>query len=353
MEIKTYEQIYNDIRNYIIAHQDRLTDFNDGGVLSSQIEAISRELALLYVNCRVGFSTLLRSLPYMVFNFRMKEGDKAATQIIFSRTKRSSFNSPIPAGSIAAAGSLNYITTQAGDIPAGEKDSPLISAIAQEVGDRYNVKAGEINKITSTLSADIIAVNNPAPTAGGRDAEDWAAYVKRFNEFIVGLGKSSVYGIQAAAMAVNGVHSVNLVEHFPASSGYNFTLYVEDGSGGLPNDIKAKVENVVIGNKTTEGARACGVNCRILAPTKVPLDINFVFRVDGSIPAGFIEEELNEKVIGYLNSLGIGQPYERREVYDLGLHQPGVKDVISLTPDTLVPTANQVIRPGVITVEGF
>ena len=40
METKTYEDIYRDMQNYIITHQDRLTDFNDGSVLASQVEAM-------------------------------------------------------------------------------------------------------------------------------------------------------------------------------------------------------------------------------------------------------------------------------------------------------------------------
>jgi len=69
LEIKTFDQIYNDMKNYIIANQDKLTDFNDGGVLVSQVEATARQMAMLYVDCRVGFSSFLRPLPYSVFGF--------------------------------------------------------------------------------------------------------------------------------------------------------------------------------------------------------------------------------------------------------------------------------------------
>ena len=74
MEIKTFDEIYSDIMNFIISHQDKLTDFNDGSVLASQCEALGRELAELYIRTRVGFSTYLRSLPSSVFGFNMKTG---------------------------------------------------------------------------------------------------------------------------------------------------------------------------------------------------------------------------------------------------------------------------------------
>ena len=121
MEVKTFDKIYSDMRNYIISHQDKITDFNDGGVLSSQLEAMARELALLYIQCRVGFSSFLRSLPYSIFGFRQEEGARASTQIVLSRSKPFSYETTIPAGTIVAAGSLNFLTSQVGAAASGEE----------------------------------------------------------------------------------------------------------------------------------------------------------------------------------------------------------------------------------------
>lgn len=351
-EIKSYDQIYNDMVKYIIAHQNEITDFNSGGVLTSQIEAMAREIALLYINVRVGYSSYLRALPSSIFDFQKKEGDKAAGQVVFSRTRAFSYETIIPAGTIVAAGSLNFLTTEDGKILSGTVDSAPIAVTAEEIGSKGNLNASEINKIVSTLPSDIVRVENPNPSTGGRDIEDWNTFAARFNQWIIGLGKSSISGICASALGVPGIISVNLVEHFPAASGYNFTLYAEDGSGGLPANLKTVVEEVVIGTNGKEGQKAAGINARILAPTKVYVNPNLLFRVNGTVPVGLIETEIKKKITSYVNSLKIGESCERREIYDIALHQPGVRDVISCTPETLTPQAHQIIRPQTITVNG-
>jgi hypothetical protein len=148
------------------------------------------------------------------------------------------------------------------------------------------------------------------------------------------------------------VRSVSLVEHFPAESGYHFTLFAENGSGGLPPAIKAMVEEVIVGNQYVEGVRACGINARILAPQILQVNPVIVFRVDGSIPAGLIEEEILKNITNYMNSLKIGQPYEKKIVNNMVMRQAGVSDIQTITPEKITPTARQIIRPGVITVEG-
>jgi hypothetical protein len=57
-------------------------------------------------------------------------------------------------------------------------DSDPISVIAQNVGDSYNGSAGTIKTIISTLSADIVSVNNPESAIGGTNAADWGALIQ-------------------------------------------------------------------------------------------------------------------------------------------------------------------------------
>ena len=194
MEVKSFNRIYGDMVNYIIANQDRLTDFNDGSVLASQIEATAREIAMLYVACRVGFSTHLRSLPYSVFGFRMKEGVRASTRVVLSRSRPFAHETPIPAGTVVAAGSLSFATTEAAVVPAGGTDSPGIPAVAASVGDGFNVDTGAISTLISTLPNDIVSVSNPEPATGGENAEDWAAYMDRFADHILGLQRTNASG---------------------------------------------------------------------------------------------------------------------------------------------------------------
>jgi uncharacterized phage protein gp47/JayE len=312
MEIKTFDQIYSDMRNYIIAHQDKLTDFNDGGVLMSQIEATAREMALLYINCRVGFSSYLRSLPYSIFNFSMKEGEKASTEVVLSRSKPFSYETPIPAGTIVAAGTVNFLTTQAASVRSGEKDSLPVSAIAQNVGDRSNVAAGAIKTIVSTLPADIVKVSNPGPATGGENAEDWAAYAARFADFILGLQRTNNTGILTGL--TNLVRSMGIVEHFPPINGiWNMTLYLEDGSGSMTPEALAESKRIIDGNiaAAVGGYRAPGINIQYLMPEIVPVTTNIIVTTERDIASevdqSVIVNEVKEAVQKFINGKKIGE----------------------------------------------
>ena len=353
MEVKSFEQIYEDMKNYIIAHQDKLTDFNDGGVLPSQIEATARELVLLYVQCRVGYSSFLRSLPYSVFDFRMKEGAKASTQVILSRSKPFSHETPIPPGTIVSAGGLNFLTTQVSAVFSGQTDSPLISAIAQNVGDKYNIGAGTIKKIISELPADIVSVNNPAPATGGENIEDWATYAERFAEYILGLQRTNSSGLISGLKSMNLIRSMGIEEHFPPLAGiWNITFYLEDGSGGMTQEALAKAKTIIDGNisKGIGGFRAPGVNIRYKPPQKVPVTTHITVTVDrdivNEVDHAVIANEVKEEIRKYINGLKIGDSVLICDLIVVLKRLPSLKDVHITSPADCIDInpSNQIAR---------
>jgi hypothetical protein len=66
--------------------------------------------------------------------------------------------------------------------------------------------------------------------------------LRRFKYYINGLQGSNRYGIMAGVLGVEGVRSVSIDEHFPPKSNiYNFTVYVDDGTGSLTENLKNTV----------------------------------------------------------------------------------------------------------------
>jgi uncharacterized phage protein gp47/JayE len=316
MEVKTYAQIEVAIRNYIAAHQDKLTDFNDGSVLSSQIEATARELAMLYIRCRVGFSSYLRDLPYSVFGFTQKEGIKASVKVTFSRARPFSNDTIIPVGTIIKSGGLQFLTTETGKVLAGETSSAEITASAEGVGDKYNVSAGTIKTIASTLSADIVSVNNAGAATGGVNAEDWTAYISRFSDYILGLSRTNSYGFKSALISTPLVRSISIVEHFPPEAGiWNMTVYCEDGSGGMTGEAITEVKAIIDGTGTLSdgGYRVPGINVRYLTPEKVPVSVSVKVAVELDAVIGIddatISAEVIEAVKKHINALEIGKDF--------------------------------------------
>jgi hypothetical protein len=349
---KTYTEIYESMRNYVITHQDTLTDFNEGSAVRSLLEAPAREIASLYNKCIANLELYARQMAYAQFGFEQKSGIAASGSLVFSRNAISALSVTIPSGvSVSTADGIEFITLSEGLIPPGSSDSNAVVASCAQIGAIGNVGAAQINTIDYSIYG-VDGVRNDTAFSGGVDGETGEAYHARFSEFIVGLGGSSVAGIRAAALSVNGVVSVSLVEHFPAENGYHFTLYAENGSGSLPVAIKNELRSLIIGDDATDGVRACGVNGRILAPEIVGIPIHIVFKTAGTIPSGIIEKQILKNVTNYVNGLGIGKPYDKKVVYNLVTRQSGVFEATAITPAAIEITKRQIIRLGSLVVEG-
>jgi hypothetical protein len=352
MEVKYFRKIYSDMMNYIIAHQDKLTDFNDGSVLSSQVEATAREIAELYVKCRVGFSTYLRSLPYSIFGFTMKEGVKASTQIVFSRSRPFSYETAIPVGTIVASGGLNFLTTRAGTVGPGEIDSSPIAASAQNVGEKYNVGIGTIKTIVSTMAADIVTVNNPDPATGGENAEDWAAYADRFADHIIGLQRTNSSGILSGLNSGHLIRSMTVVEHFPPLDGiFNITLYLEDGSGGMTDDALAEAQRIIDGNipKDIGGYRAPGLKVRYLTPGIIPVTTHITVETErdiaNDVDESVVASEVKESIQKFINAMKIGKSVLISDLIVVLKRLPSLSNVkITYPENDIIIQPNQIAR---------
>jgi len=339
MNIKAFNEIYKDMRNYIIANQDKLTDFNDGSVLMSQVEATAREISMLYIACRVCFSSFLRGLPYSVFGFPRKEGTKASVDVVFARSKPFAFDTPIPTGTAVKAGNLKYITTEPGVVLSGEIDTAPIPASAEFVGDKYNTPANTIKTILSILPADIVAVNNPAAATGGENAEDWATYTDRFADHIIGLQRTNSAGLTTSLS--NLVRSMGIKEHFPPLNGlWNMTFYLEDCSGGMTPEDLAKAKRIIDGNiaKKIGGYRAPGVSVRYDTPENIPITIDATVHmkrdIANEVSQSIIEDEVKDELRKYINNRKIGEPVQIDDLTVLLKRLPNLSNVKIITPSS-------------------
>jgi uncharacterized phage protein gp47/JayE len=352
MEAKSFDQIYSDMQNYIIAHQDRLTDFNDGGVLNSQIEATACEIAMLYVRGRVGFSSFLRSLPYSVFGFQMKDGVKASVRLVFSRSRPFSYETPVPAGTVAACGNLNFITSEAGAVPSGATASGPIAAIAQETGDKYNIAAGTVKTVVSALPADIVAVNNPESSTGGENTEDWSAYMDRFADYILGLQRTNGSGMLSGLNGGRLIRSMTVDEHFPPLEGiWNMTLYLEDGSGGMTPEALAEAKRIIDGDmaRGIGGYRAPGLNVRYLTPETVPVTLHVTVTTErdiaNEVDESVVASEVDDAVRKYINGMKIGASVLLSDITVLLKRLPSLSNVrVTYPEDDIAVTPSRIAR---------
>jgi uncharacterized phage protein gp47/JayE len=309
MEIRSFTTLYNNMKNWIIAKQNKLTDFNTGSVISSLVEAIAREIAQIYIRCRVGYDQFLSVLPYSIFKFYAKAGTYATGTVVFSRTAAILSETSIPAGTIVSAGEFTFSTTVTGSILSGQVNSSSLPVIATSFGYDYNVAQGQISVILSVLPSDIAAVTNTLKLTGGTDEETNAAFQNRFNEYIKGLSNTNLYGLKTGAKKSLLVRSVSVFEHFPPVDDiWNASVYVDDGTGYTSAQAIAEVVSTLNGDGTAAnpGYRACGINIRVLAPTVVLIDLVFTIwtRQTESETA---KDETTKVIREYINNLLIGE----------------------------------------------
>ena len=362
MDTRNYNEIIDEMARSAEASVSGLTDFNDGSIIMSIFESIARPLEQGYIDTRNGYANNLRAIPYSVFDFKQKEGQKATVDVKFTRNAASTTVSTIPSGTRVSNGSLVFTTTSAATIASGQTQSDTVGAIAEDVGLQYNLAANTITTIESNLSAEIVGVTNPSSAIGGTDAETQTQMLRRFKTFINGLQGSNRYGIEAGVLSVEGVRSVSLEEHFPPKHDiYNFTVYVDDGTGGLNTDIKNTVTDLINGTDSEDnpGLRAAGINFEVSAA--IPRTINIkltatIYRVEQARVNNNITVKLQE----YINGLGIHENVVLSSIIVLLKQIPGITDISGLQfkvddseewiSDNVVIGINEIARCGTVAI---
>lgn len=350
--VKKYKDLLEDMVTWVIANQDKITDFNEGSLVRTLLEAMALAAEQIYIKGRIGFEDGLKEVPFYAFKFEKDVAAYSAGTVVFSRAG-SSGTVDIPINTlISTTDGLQFQTTAAGEITDGNNDSAAIAIQAMKSGTLYNVAAATIVIIVSPITG-VDTVTNASGTSGGLDAETDVEFLERFQQHIEGLSKSNESGLIAGAKSVEGVRSASVIEHFPPSSSYNATVYIDDGAGNAPQVLLDAVIAILIGEgtETDPGYKAGGVNIRVLAPTKVTITVTVEVDEDGSVAREVLEYIVENAITDYINNLLIGEDCIRNKIIEAIMGVSGVGDI-----DVTVPASNtsisdvQIARVGVITI---
>ena len=312
MNVHSYDSLYENMKNYMSSNQKKVTDYNEGSIISTIFEAVARSLERAYIDVRNGYSNNLKQIPYELFNFKKKEGAYSTGSVTFSRATPINKKTIIPIGTIISDGEHKFRTTGMGEIKIGDKDSNDVPVTAEETGLNNNVDANTITVIESILSDDIVAVNNKNRTTGGTDTETDVQLEERFKQFINGLQGTNIYGFKSSILSIKGIRSVAIVEHHPAKQNiYNATVYVDDGTGILTPELKQSVEDTINGkdNSVYPGCRAAGIQVLVASaePVNVKLSVKvLVYRTDEETARADVKDAMVEEI----NGLTIGKDIE-------------------------------------------
>lgn len=349
MNTKKYQTILDEMKASAVIGSG-ITDFNAGSNVMTIFESVARPLEQGYIDTRNGYANNLRAIPYSVFDFKQKLGQKASVAVVFSRNDPILSVSTIPVGTRVSDGNLVFTTTEIGTIESGETESNQVEATAENVGLEYNVPASSVTTIESNLSAEIVAVNNPHKAVGGTDAETQTQMLRRFKYYVNGLQGSNRYGIMAGILGLEGVRSVGIEEHFPPKSDiYNVTVYVDDGTGLLTPELKNQCIDLVNGDDTEEnpGLRAAGINVDFQSAAIIEVSIEVTATIYRAEEAR-VRNDITVKLQEYINGLGIHENVVLSSIIVLLKQISGVTDISGLTlnntTDNIVIGVNQIAR---------
>jgi len=350
--LKLFAAILEDMVNWMIATQSKITDFNEGAVTRSFLEAVGYEIEQLYIRTRVGFDKSLPSIPFYAFNFIRKAGQKSSGTVVFSRSGTTG-EITIPIGNlVATTDGTQFETTTTGIISNGNQDSNSVSITATKEGSESNVPANTIIVIITPVNG-VEAVDNSAGTTGGSNEETDEEFIKRFREFIEGLGQSNESGLITGAKLVTGIRSVSTIEHFPPSSGYNVSVYIDDGAGNAPQNLIDAALLKLKGDGTVDcpGYKAAGVNIQVLGPTKVVQDVTVTVTDDGRLSEATMKYNIEQAIESYINNLILGDDIIQNMLIKAIMAVDGVADITLTTPaNNITINYNQIARTGEITI---
>ena len=337
----------------MIARQDKVTDFNEGSVAHTILDTAARLAERAYIAIRQGYNEMLKVMPYSIFGMEKKAGVKASGTVVFSREKALNAASAIPKGTKVSGNGLVFETTETGTIQAGETESAPVAASPEEAGSGYNIGAGVIESIDTAVPADVVSVSNPYAFSGGTDEETDAEFEARFALFMNSLSGTNAAAVKNAALSVNAVRSVSVLDHKPPEDDiYNLSVYVDDGSGSASAGIVEAVRLAIEGDGTDEnpGHLAPGVNMQVLAPAPVPVNVKITVTV-ASASANTAAAEIEAAILEYINALTIGESCLVAEIISRVMALSYVKDIAVSLPAANVPiSGSQIARSGDIDI---
>ena len=350
---KTQDQIYTAMKNYLIANNSSLNNFNIGSRLSVMLEAIS----LVSGESQNDFyQGLLKAIPiaiYEGFDFPRNPGLQSSGTLQFSSNSPVSQDTPIPTGTQINLNGVLFQTTALGTILNGQMSSANVAAQCVQIGIAGNINLNAIN----TLSGQGSFINQPTGVdscinnlafTNGTDEESSADRIQRFRTYILSLVRSNIGGITAAVLGVSGIKSVSIVEYYP-DDGW-ITIYADDGTGNLSSALQAQILQLIVGdeNNLTDypGYVACGIHVQVLPPIISQINVTATLYVNNSSSYAntqfviIVENAIQQ----YTNSLKMGQNWIKSEIITLVMNSNSDINDFQIT----VPSGNVTIASGIL-----
>jgi hypothetical protein len=201
--------------------------------------------------------------------------------------------------------------------------SLIVPVQAVVAGASGNVKAGSLTVMTSPITG-IDQVVNVADFINGTDQEGDSQLKKRFSDYILGLARGDIYGLNAS------IESTKVNVQWALTEGYNydgsyrpgyFFVVADDGSGspsqGFLDTVMAAAQAV----------RPLGIQCGVFGPKILLANVSMTVTTTSGYDHNTVLSQVAATVATNINQLGLGNPLPWSILASWAYSVPGVKAV--------------------------
>ena len=293
-----------------------VNDLNVGSVVRTVLEAVSREMALLYTQLNAVYESAFletataESLDRVValLGYRRFRAGRPAGSVIFRRRPGSSGSITIPAGTpiTDAADTIRYETVETRTMLAGESVAEVRVRGAAE--STPPIDAGQLSVIQRAI-AGLDTVTNERPTSRVNEEETDEELRARARDALLAANKGTLESIRFGLLQLPEVRDVSLDEFpngVPGELRVNVVLADGNGSSTLPPEVLERIEEL----------RPAGIRIVSGAADSVNITARVALTLAGASLAPAEIEEVREGVrrvlIEQVGGKGVGERIRNR-----------------------------------------
>ncbi|MEX3764455.1 baseplate J/gp47 family protein [Paraburkholderia phenoliruptrix] len=307
--------------------QSIITDFNEGAIARTMVEAPAAELDQLYQEM---FNGLVEAIPVATYNSFNFDAEPAtpATGLIRQVITSQSADTVVPAGTVYSyvGGSVTYTVENDTTIKAGDTYADVL--VKASVSGTIGNLAQNTQFTASPAVTGFVSAVNMAAFVSGADVETDDERLIRFNAYIDALARGTPAAIEYGAKTTKLYDSAgNVIERVVSAvvdEPYErdktqppalFSCYIHNGVGATSDALVTQTQQVIAGYKDSTGTKipgwkAAGVHCDVNKATEVTINIG------GALTAlpGYDESDLatsaNSVAYSYILGLGVGTAFQ-------------------------------------------
>ncbi|SAK98611.1 Baseplate J-like protein [Caballeronia pedi] len=367
-QIKDFTSIVASMINWMKGTQTTITDFNEGAIARTLVEAPAAELDELYQEMFIGLKEAIPVATYNTFSFAALPA-RPTTGLIRTAIAAAATNQVIPAGTVYsyAGGTVTYTSENDTTITVGNTYADVLVS-ANVSGTAGNIAAGTQFTAAPDISG-FVSATNLSPFINGSDVESDDERKVRFQAFIDALSRGPVeaikYGLKTTQITdssgnvIERVVSAQVVEPYETDNNQPVGLvvcYIHNGVGQTSNALVTQAQKVVYGYTDSSGNKiagwkAAGVHVDVYAATEQAVPVAAVLTADIGYDKATLVAQAVQTIYTYIQGLDTGVPCLFADIITLVKNIEGVANFVVSTPTAdVTPASNVKLMPGTVAV---